>query len=143
LRTSAPFRIALGAILLAAFSVWIYGHWQTLQPGKSRWIEGKLRIQLRIVAGLAGITVLWTYLTRPEGILCASVPLPALIRWFGVGAGAIRNTVVALGHRAPSRNFATSLHLRTEGYRLGTSGPIAGCTIPWTPPSTSFLFRSF
>jgi hypothetical protein len=58
LRTSAPFRIALRAILVAAFSVEIYGHWQTLHAGKSRWIEGKLRIALRILAGPAGITVL-------------------------------------------------------------------------------------
>ena len=123
MRTSAPFRIALGAILLAAFSVWIYGHWQTLQAGKIRWIDGKLSIALRIVAGLAGITVLWTYLIRPEGILWASVPLPGLIRWFGVGAGAIGIAMLALVHRALGRNFAASLHLRTEGHRLVTSGP--------------------
>ena len=49
----APFRIALGTILLVAFAVRIYGHWQTLQAGKIRWIEGKLSIALRIVAGLA------------------------------------------------------------------------------------------
>ena len=46
------FRIALGAILLAAFAVRLYGHSQTLRAGKIRWIEGKLNITLRIVAGL-------------------------------------------------------------------------------------------
>jgi hypothetical protein len=52
-------------------------------------IEANSRIALRIVGGLAGITVVWTYLIRPEGILWASLPPPGLIRWFGVGAGAI------------------------------------------------------
>jgi protein-S-isoprenylcysteine O-methyltransferase Ste14 len=101
----------------------IYGHWQTLQAGQSRWIEGKLRIALRIVAGLAGITVLWTYLIRPEGILWASVPLAGLIRWFGVGAGAIPNRGAYIVDHAPGRNFAASLHLRTESRRLVASGP--------------------
>jgi protein-S-isoprenylcysteine O-methyltransferase Ste14 len=31
--------------------------------------------------------------------------------------------VLALVHRAPGRNFAASLHLRTEDHRLVTSGP--------------------
>ena len=31
--------------------------------------------------------------------------------------------VLALVHRAPGRNFAASLHLRTESHRLVTSGP--------------------
>jgi hypothetical protein len=65
----APFRIALGAILLAIFVVRIYGHWQTLQAGRIRWMEGKLNITLRIIAGLAGISALWTYLMWPERIL--------------------------------------------------------------------------
>ena len=91
----------------------IYGHWQTLQAGQSRWIEGKLRIALRIVGGLAGITVVWTYLIRPEGILWASVPLPGLIRWFGVGAGAIRNRGACIGAsraRPQFRREPPSLH---------------------------------
>jgi protein-S-isoprenylcysteine O-methyltransferase Ste14 len=96
---------------------------KTIQAGKSRWIEGKLRIALRIVACLAGITVLWTNLIRPEGILWALVPLPGLIRWFGVGAGAIRNGGACIGASRAGRNVAASLHLRSEGRRPATSGP--------------------
>ena len=119
----APFRIALGAILLATFVVRIYGHWQTLQAGKIRWMEGKVTIALRIIAGLAGITALWTYLIWPEGILWASVPLPHLIRGLGVAAGALGVAMLAWVHRALGRNFAASLHIRTEGHPLVTSGP--------------------
>ena len=119
----APFRIALGVILIAAFVVRIYGHWQTLQAGKIRWIESKLNITLRIIAGLAGVAALWTYLIWPEGILWASVLLPDLIRWFGVAAGAIGVAMLAWVHHALGRNFAASLHIRTEGHRLVTSGP--------------------
>lgn len=119
----APFRIALGVILLATFVVRIYGHRQTLQAGKIRWIEGKANITLRIFAGLAGVTTLWTYLLWPEGILWASVPLPDLFRWLGAAAGAIGVAMLALVHRSLGHNFAASLHLRAEGHRLVTSGP--------------------
>jgi protein-S-isoprenylcysteine O-methyltransferase Ste14 len=122
-RSTRRFASALGAIQLAAFSLLIYGHWQNLQAGKIRWIEGKLSIALRKVAGLAGINLLWTYLIRPKEIVWASVPLPGLIRWFGVGAGAIGIAVVALVHRAPGRNSAASLHLRSRRPPLVTSGP--------------------
>jgi len=119
----ASFRIALGAILLATFVVRIYGHWQTLQAGKIRWMEGKVNIALRIIAGLAGITALWIYLIWPEGSMWASAPLPDLIRWFGVAAGAIGVLMLAWVHRALGRNFAASLHIRTEGHPLVISGP--------------------
>ena len=111
----APFRIALGAILIATFVVRIYGHCQTLQ----------LNISLRIVAGSAGITALWTYLIWPEGILWASVPLPDSIRWFGVAAGGIGVAMLAWVHRALGRNFAASLHIRTDWHRLVTPRPYA------------------
>ena len=119
----APFRIALGGILLVTFVVRVYGHWQTLQAGKIQWMEGKLNITARIVAGLAGIAALWTYLIWPERILWASVPSPAWIRWIGVAAGAIGVAILAWVHLALERNFAASLHIRTEGHRLVTSGP--------------------
>ena len=119
----APFRIALGVILLATFVVRIYGHWQTLQAGKIRWMEGKLNITARIIAGLVGTAALWTYLIWPERILWALVPLPDLIRWCGAAAGAVGVAMLAWVHRALGRNFAASLHIRTEGHRLVTSGP--------------------
>jgi hypothetical protein len=139
----AQFRIGLGAIQLAAFSVRIYGHWQNLQAGKIRSIEGKLSIALRKVAGLAGITLLGTYLIRPEGILWASVPLPELIRWFGVGAGAVGIAVLALVHRTSGRNSPRASIFTPKAIAWSPPAPIAGCAIPCTPPSTSFLFRSF
>ena len=119
----APFRIALGVILLATFVVRIYGHWQTLQAGKIRWMEGKLNITARIIAGLVGTAALWTYLIWPERILWALVPLPDLIRWCGAAAGAVGVAMLAWVHRALGRNFAASLHIRIEGHRLVTSGP--------------------
>jgi len=73
----------------------LYGHWQTLRAGRIRWIEGKLNITMRIIAGLAGIAALWTYLIWPEGILWALVPLPDSIRWLGVAAGAIGVAMLA------------------------------------------------
>ena len=91
----APFRIALGAILLVTFVVRTYGHWQTLQAGKIRWMEGKLNITARIIAGLVGTAALWTYLIWPERILWALVPLPDLTRWSGAAAGAVGVAMLA------------------------------------------------
>jgi protein-S-isoprenylcysteine O-methyltransferase Ste14 len=119
----AQFRVALGAILTGVFAVRVYGHSQTLRAGKVRWLESKLNIALRIVAGLAGIAALWTYLIWPEWILWASVPIPDWLRWTGVVAGALGIAALAWVHRELGRNFAATLHLRDQGHTLVTSGP--------------------
>ena len=124
------FRIALGAILLAAFAVRLYGHSQTLRAGKIRWIEGKLNITLRIVAGLVGIAALWTYLIWPEWILWASVPLPAWLRWTGAATAGVGIGALAWVHRELGRNFAASLPVRAEGPHAGHNGPVSLGTQP-------------
>ena len=116
------FRIALGAILLAAFAVRLYGHSQTLRAGKIRWIEGKLNITLRIVAGLVGIAALWTYLIWPEWILWASVPLPAWLRW--TGAATAGDGVTHTGSWPARSGTDTDKRLAWFGSRL--SRTVAG-----------------
>ena len=94
----------------------MYGHWQTLLAGKIRWMEGKLNITARIIAGLVGTAALWTYLIWPEGILWALVPLPDLIRWSGAATGALGVAMLAWVHRALGRNFADANYLLFEAY---------------------------
>ncbi len=119
----APFRIALGTILIAVFAVRLYGHSQTIRAGKIQWVEGRMNTVLRMVAGLAGIAALWTYLIWPEWILWASVPLPDWLRWTGVAAAVPGIAALAWVHHELGRNFAATLHVRTEGHTLVTSGP--------------------
>jgi protein-S-isoprenylcysteine O-methyltransferase Ste14 len=119
----APFRIALGAILIVVFGVRVYGHSQTLRAGKIQWIEGKWNIALRIIAGAIAVAALWTYVIWPELIAWASVPLPAWLRWFGVVVGALGIAALAWVHHELGRNFAATLHVREQGHTLVTSGP--------------------
>ena len=119
----AQFRVALGAILIAVFVVRIYGHSQTLKAGKIRWVEGKLNIGLRIVAGAAGTAALCTYLIVPEWVEWAAVPLPAWLRWLGLAVGVLGIAALAWVHHELGRNFAATLHMRAEGHTLITSGP--------------------
>jgi len=118
----APFRIALGVILIAVFAVRMYGHSQTLKAGKIQWREGKLNMTLRMLAGVVGVAALWIYLIIPEWIMWASAPLPDWLRWTGVAIAALGIALLAWVHRELGRNFAATLHER-EGQTLITSGP--------------------
>jgi len=118
----APFRIALGSILLCVFAVRLHGHSQTLRAGPIEWKEGKLSMALRMLAFLAGVGVLSIYLIWPERIMWAAVPLPDWARWSGVAVASFGFALLSWVHRELGRNFAATLHLR-EGHTLVTSGP--------------------
>lgn len=86
--TEQVYRFALVLVILLNFSVIVYFRWQAMSDERiSRQPEGyAFAVTLRLAGLLAWLAVL-TYLLVPSTIAWASIPIPELLRWIGVGSG--------------------------------------------------------
>ena len=118
----AEFRIALGILMAAVLLVRVPAHLRSFQPAEKRRLEGTLNIALRTLTALAGFALLLVYLSKPEWIAWAALPIPSALRWLGgaVGAGSIAGLIWI--HSELGRNFSATLEIRADQV-LVTSGP--------------------
>jgi protein-S-isoprenylcysteine O-methyltransferase Ste14 len=78
-------------------------------------------ITLRLLA-LAGVAGLLAFLINPAWMAWSSVPLPAWLRWVGVGLGVVGALLVAWTFHTLGRNLTDTVVTRRE-HTLVTSGP--------------------
>ncbi len=114
-------------ILLAGFALIVpFGIWHRL---KSRTGEKLDRLQeglfilitLRL-AGLSGMIAVILYLIDPHLMAWASIPLPLMLRWSGVGLGVIAALLLIWTFRALGPNLTDTVVTR-KTHTLVTTGP--------------------
>src|SRR5256885_101744 len=83
-----PFRMAALALITCAIPIGLYFRLRSLASGErlSRRAEGWLLVPLRL-GGLAFFSCFIAYLIAPGLLDWAALPLPAPVRWLGVGLG--------------------------------------------------------
>lgn len=122
MRDESQFRLALGVVCAALAVVRVYYQVQARRAGPVTEFEGKANIAMRVCIGLAGFALLTIYVSRPERLGWALVPLPAWFRWMGAPLGLSGVLLLLWVHRELGANFRGTLHLRQQ-HTLVTSGP--------------------
>lgn len=84
--------------------------------------EPKLQMVAQALIGAAALVVNGLVIFAPRRVAWAGLPLPPVVRWFGVALSAIALALLLWVHQALDRNFSTVLHVR-EGHTLVTTGP--------------------
>jgi protein-S-isoprenylcysteine O-methyltransferase Ste14 len=118
------FRLILTAGMAAVLPVGIYHRVRSQATGErlDRRQEGLfILIALRLL-GLAGALGLLAYLIDPACMAWSSVPLPAWLRWAGVGLGALAAVLLAWTFRSLGKNITDTVVTRKE-HALVTTGP--------------------
>ena len=72
--------------------------------------------------GIVGMLGLIAYMVNPSWMTWSSVPLPAWVRWTGVGVGVIAGALLIWTLRSLGKNLTDTVVTRTE-HTLVTSGP--------------------
>jgi len=72
--------------------------------------------------GVVGMLGLIAYMVNPSWMAWSSVPLPAWLRWTGVGVGVIAGALLTWTLRSLGKNLTDTVVTRTE-HTLVTSGP--------------------
>jgi protein-S-isoprenylcysteine O-methyltransferase Ste14 len=136
------FRIALGVLLAAVILVRVGPQLRSLQPVEKRRLESGWNVAIRSLVGLAGFTLLFIYLLKPEWLAWAALPIPGAVRWLGLAAGAAGTAGLILVHRELGRNFSATLEIRA-GQMLVTSGPYRWVRHPMYTTLFLVMFSSF
>ena len=114
-------------ILVAGFVLIMpIGIWHRLRARTNERLDRRqeglfVLIALRL-AGLAGITGFIAYLINPACMAWAAVPLPAWLRWTGIGLGLIGGLLLVWTFRSLGRNLTDTVVTRKE-HSLVTTGP--------------------
>lgn len=74
------------------------------------------------LAGLLGAICLLTYMIHPPSMAWSSVPLPAPLRWVGIGLGVLAGGLLVWTFRTLGKNITDTVVTRRE-HTLVTSGP--------------------
>ena len=118
------FRIALVVVIVLTMSVTAYYRIQAAKSGEkiSRKEEGYFFATVLRLAGL----VLWIstfgYLFFPACFQWASMPIPAWLRWVGVGAGVLCSLLMYWTLSSLGKNLTDTVVTRAEA-KLVTNGP--------------------
>jgi protein-S-isoprenylcysteine O-methyltransferase Ste14 len=114
-------------ILLAGFVLVVpIGVWHRLRARTNEKLDRRqeglfVLIALRLT-GLAGMTGFIAYLINPACMAWAAVPLPAWLRWAGVGFGLIAGLLLVWTFRSLGRNLTDTVVTRKE-HTLVITGP--------------------
>jgi protein-S-isoprenylcysteine O-methyltransferase Ste14 len=118
------FRIALiiGALIL--LPVMVYHRIKSQATGETldRWQEGPFILFTLRPMGVAAMLGLLAFMTNPGWMAWSSVPLPAWLRWLGVGLGALAGGLLIWTLRHLGPNLTDTVVTRRE-HTLVTSGP--------------------
>jgi protein-S-isoprenylcysteine O-methyltransferase Ste14 len=124
MQSEAPFRIALVVVIVLTMAVTLYHRIQAAASGEkiSRKSEGyALAITLRL-AGLGLWVAVFAYLLFPASVQWAAIPLPAWVRWLGVGAGILCSALMYWTLFSLGKNLTDTVVTRAEA-TLVTHGP--------------------
>lgn len=119
-----PFRIALaiGAVLLLPVMIHHRVRSQSTREPLDRRQEGFFFLLTLRPIGLAGILGLFAFLIQPRWMEWSSVPLPACLRWAGVGICAWGGALVVWTLRTLGMNLTDTVVTR-RAHTLVTTGP--------------------
>jgi protein-S-isoprenylcysteine O-methyltransferase Ste14 len=117
------FRIAALVLVTCALPIGLYFRLRSLVSGErlSRRAEGWLLVPLRL-CGLLFISALAVFLIDPELVGWAALPLPAAVRWLGVGLGCCCLPLLFWVMRTLGTNLTDTVVTRAR-HTLVTTGP--------------------
>jgi protein-S-isoprenylcysteine O-methyltransferase Ste14 len=118
------FRIVLAIGMLAILPIAIYRRVRSQASGESldRWQEGAFILFTLRPIGIATMLGLFAYMINPDWMAWSSMPLPASVRWVGVGLGVIGGTLLLWTLRSIGKNLTDTVVTRRE-HTLVTRGP--------------------
>lgn len=130
MRSEPIFRAIFFILFTAIIAVRIYYGWKIRRTDESSWFvekeaverEGAWSILLRLVLFLCMLVVIVLYAISPAWLGALAIPLPAWVRWLGVGFGVAGLLLLIWVHHTLGRHWSTNLQLREE-HTLVTIGP--------------------
>ena len=118
------FRIVLIGGALVLFPITLYHRLKSQATGErlDRWQEGPFILFTLRAVGIAFWLGLIAYMINPSWMRWSSVPLPAAVRWAGVGLGAIAGGLLVWTLRSLGTNLTDTVVTR-RAHTLVTTGP--------------------
>lgn len=119
-----PFRIALIVGALIVFPIMAYHRLksQATREKLDRWQEGPIILFTLRPLGVAAMLGLLAFMIDPAWMDWSSVPLPAWLRWAGVGVGVLGGGLLIWTVRTLGPNLTDTVVTRKE-HTLVTTGP--------------------
>jgi protein-S-isoprenylcysteine O-methyltransferase Ste14 len=118
------FRPILVGGALVVFPITIYHRLRSQATGErlDRWQEGPFILFTLRPIGIAALLGLFAYMINPSWMRWSSMPLPAAVRWAGVGLGAIAGGLLVWTLRSLGTNLTDTVVTR-RAHTLVTTGP--------------------
>jgi len=118
-----PFRLILLAGFVIVVPIGIYHRLKSRTGEKlDRWQEGLFILVTLRLMGLAAMAGLIAYFINPNCMAWAALPLPAWLRWTGIGLGVMAGLLLVWTLRRLGRNLTDTVVTRKE-HTLVTTGP--------------------
>ncbi len=99
-----------------------------------------IMVTLRLI-GIVGLAGLMAYLINPACLAWAAVPLPAALRWTGVGLGLVAGLLLVWMFRTLGRNLTDTVVTRKE-HTLVTTGPYRWVRHPFYTSAGMLVFAN-
>jgi protein-S-isoprenylcysteine O-methyltransferase Ste14 len=123
MNTELIFRLALAVIGTVYFGIRIYYTRKALQWDKNFFRpRGDLRQLVFVTVGFLIIAPVVIYISAPQQMEWAALPLPVGWRWFGVGLGLVGIFLLLWVHHTLGKNFSVPGVMK-EKQSLVTAGP--------------------
>lgn len=119
-----PFRIILIVGFLTVLPITAYHRLKSQATGErlDRWQEGRFILFTLRPVGMLFMLGLIAYMINPSWMSWSSLPLPAWLRWMGVGLGALAAGLLIWTLRTLGKNLTDTVVTRKE-HSLVTRGP--------------------
>lgn len=118
------FRTILIISSMMLFPVMIYHRLKSQATGErlDRWQEGRLILFTLRPIGIATMLGLLAYMINPDWMAWSSMPLPATLRWLGVGLGSFAGGLLVWTLRNLGKNLTDTVVTRRQ-HTLVVKGP--------------------
>ena len=141
MKRESVFSSITAALLLTAVAISGYHRHRAEQAGEEEIsLRGEglpLAVALRS-SGLVLVLSVVAYLINPRWMRWSNLDLPAPLRWFGAGLGAVSVALALWVFRAIGKNITSTVETRKE-HELVTSGPYRWVRHPLYTVGTSFF----
>ena len=114
--------LALGLAVVLPFGIYHRIRSQATREKLDRRQEGLVILLTLRPIGLAAMVGLVTFVVNPEWMTWSSVPLPAWLRWVGVGVGLVGGVMLVWTFRTLGPNITDTVVTRRH-HALVTTGP--------------------
>ena len=133
--------LALGMAAVLPFGIYHRVRAQATHEKLDRRQEGLFILLTLRPIGLAAMFGLVTFVANPEWMAWSSVPLPASLRWAGVGVGLVGGCLLVWTFRALGTNITDTVVTRRD-HRLVTTGPYGIVRHPFYVASALAVFAN-